>query len=118
MSWLDIIKIIVYVLSGLIPSLVGLFFTFKKWRATRAENDLLEVVNGFITVAEQTFDGLDAVMKAQGSSAGTVKKENVMTKLQAYAMEKGYKIDLEYWSKKIDEIVAFTREVNAKKKVG
>lgn len=118
MSWFEIFKIILSVLTGLIPSLVGLYFAIKKWKATRAENDLLVVVNGFITTAEQTFAGLDAVMKAQNSSAGAVKKENVMTKLQSYAMEKGYKIDLDYWSKKVDEIVAFTREVNAKKKVG
>lgn len=116
MHWLEIIKIVLSVLVGLLPSLVGLFYTFKKWRTTLAEKDLLEVVNGFIAVAEQTYAGLDAVMKAQNSSAGTVKKENVMTKLQAYAIEKGYDIDLEYWSGKVDELVAFTREVNAKKK--
>lgn len=115
MNWLEIAKIAVSVVSGLVPSLVALVVAIKKWHNTRAEKDMLEVVNGLIATAEQTFAGLDVVMKAKGESAGSVKKENVMTKLQAYAIEKGYKLDLEFWSAKIDEIVAFTREVNAKK---
>ena len=116
MNVLEIIKVVLYALAGFIPPVSAFIVAIKKWKSTRAEKDLLEVVNGFIAVAEQTFSGLDLVMKAQGASAGSVKKENVMTKLQAYAMEKGYKIDLDYWSTKIDEIVAFTREVNAQKK--
>ena len=54
------------------------------------------------------------MLKQRNASAGAVKKDTVMTKLQAYAMEKGYEFDAEFWSNQIDEIVALTRTVNAK----
>jgi hypothetical protein len=68
-----------------------------------------------IQAAEVAFDGFDKFMKAQNSSAGTMKKDNVVSKLQAYALSNGYAYDSEFWSSKIDEIVKFTREVNANK---
>lgn len=39
-----------------------------------------------------------------------------MAKLQSYAISKGYSdiFDPEYWSKAIDDIVALTRNVNAR----
>lgn len=126
-----IIKCAVWLLFGVIPAFITYIVTKKRAKAKAndlssdeelaiandllaAENDLLTVVNGFIAAAEETFAGFDKVMKTQNSSAGGVKKENVMTKLQAYALEKGYKIDLAYWSAKVDELVAFTKSVNAK----
>lgn len=115
MEWLTVIKFVISFVAGLVPSIMGLIAAIKKWRKTKAENDLLAVVNQFISTAETTFAELDAVMKAQGTSAGAVKKETVMTKLQAYALQKGYKINLEEWSAKIDEIVAFTKSVNGGK---
>ena len=55
-------------------------------------------------------------MKQQNGSAGAMKKKSVSTDLQSYALAHGYEYDAAFWSAKIDEIVAFTREVNAKKK--
>ena len=81
----------------------------------KASNDMLECLIEAVILAEKTFSGFDKVMKAQNSSAGGLKKENVMTRLQAYALSKNYVFDAEFWSKKIDEIVAFTKEVNSKK---
>ena len=91
----------------------------RKAAATEAErekaaNDMLATAQELVKSAEKAFAGFDAVMKQPSSSAGAMKKENVTTKLQAYALTHGYEYDAEYWSAKIDEIVAFTREVNAK----
>ena len=80
----------------------------------KAENDMLATAQGLVESAEQAFAGFDAVMKLQGSSAGAMKKDNVFTKLQTYALQHGYNFDADYWRDKIDEIVAFTRKVNAK----
>ena len=79
-----------------------------------AENGMLYHAQALIASAEQTFKSYDAVVKQQGGSAGALKKDNVMTKLQAYAMQNGYAFDAEFWSQKVDAIVAMTKEVNAK----
>lgn len=80
----------------------------------KASNDMLGCLIEAVILAEKTFNGFDKVMKAQNSSAGGLKKENVMTRLQAYAISKNYVFDADYWSKKVDEIVSFTNEVNKK----
>lgn len=82
----------------------------------RATNDMIATAQELVKSAETAFAGFDAVMKQQNSSAGAMKKEHVTAKLQTYALAHGYEYNEEEWSAKIDEIVAFTREVNAKKK--
>lgn len=82
----------------------------------KATNDMIATAQELVKSAEAAFAGFDAVMKQQNSSAGAMKKEHVTAKLQTYALAHGYEYDAEYWSAKIDEIVAFTRDVNAKKK--
>lgn len=81
----------------------------------KANADLLATAQDFIQVAETSFEGFNKILKSQNSSAGPMKKENVLVKLQAYAIQKGYEFDADEWSAKIDEIIAFTREVNASK---
>ena len=126
---MDIFEIFKFVLFGLsfvittaIPFIIKLVSTIKakKNATTEAEkqtahNDMLSTVNGFIVDAEVAFKGFDALMRQQqNSTAGAMKKDTVITKLQAYALSHGYEFDAEYWSQKIDDIVAFTKKVNAK----
>ena len=123
MQTMYIILSIVAVLVGtIIPAAVNLGKSIKA--RIQAENDaarekanadLLTHAQEFIQGAESAFESFNKLLKSQGSSAGPMKKENVLTKLQAYALQQGYEFDAEAWSAKIDEIVAFTREVNAKK---
>lgn len=81
----------------------------------KAQNEMLEQANNFIALAEDTFKSFDEVLKARNNgSAGSMKKESVLNKLQAFALSRGYEYDSEYWSKKIDEIVKFTKSVNSK----
>lgn len=77
-----------------------------------ATNEMNEICATFISNAEMLYKDVNALLKKEGKSAGTVKKDSVMSKLQAYALEKGYAFDVEYWSEKIDQIIALTREVN------
>ena len=84
----------------------------------KAQLEMLEQANEFITIAEITFNSFDKVLKSQNNgSAGSMKKESVLNKLQAFAFSKGYEFDSEYWSNKIDEIVSFTKSVNSKSNV-
>jgi hypothetical protein len=81
----------------------------------KAELEMNEQAKAFIQMAETSFNSFDRVLKAQNhGTAGAMKKENVLTKLQAFALSKGYDFDCEFWSNKIDEIVNFTKSVNSK----
>lgn len=68
-----------------------------------------------IANAETLYSDVSSILKKEGKSAGAVKKDSVMSKLQAYAIEHGYEFDAEYWDKKVDEIVDMTKKVNVSK---
>lgn len=106
----------------LIPSIIALV---KKWKEaknakTEAEkeavyNDLLCQMNKLIANAEEAYKQLDSVVKKTGGQgSGAAKKDNVITKLQNYCLQKGIEFDEAYWSQKIDDTVAMTKKVNAK----
>lgn len=80
-----------------------------------ATTDMLNVCNELIMKAETLYSNMSSLLKKEGKSMGAVKKDTVMSKLQAYAIERGYEFDVEYWDKKIDEIVDMTKKVNASK---
>lgn len=128
-----ILIVISFVITTAIPFIIGLVDANKKRKAakkaaeeatTEAElakaeaarqaaiNDMLGQANVFIDQMEELYRGIDDVVKAQGNTTGVLKKEGAMTKLQAYAIEKGYAFDTEYWSKQIDSIVKLTHNVN------
>ena len=126
MDLLTILKIVSVVLGALcttiIPTVIALARAIKAKKAAKTEaeteaakNDMLTHVNSLIDNAEEMYKQVDALMKANGiGSTGILKKENVLTKLQAYAIEKGYTFDLDFWSAKVDEIVKLTKKVNAR----
>lgn len=138
-------RIIIAIISSLagllfvtiIPTIIKFVQTYKKYKAaqeaaaaakTEAEkvaaeaeaekvkNELLDMANNLIKEAEVTYKNVDTILKQQtGTGSGAVKKDSVMTKLQAACLEKGVEFDSEYWNSKIDELVEMTKEVNTKK---
>ena len=125
MDWFTIIKAVIVALSTFITTGIPAIIAFKKAVDARkvaeteankekANADLLATAKDLIKSAEIVFDGFDKMMKAQGSSAGAIKKDNVLAKLQAYALQNGYTFDADEWSEKIDKLVEFTKAVNAK----
>jgi flagellar biosynthesis component FlhA len=88
-----------------------------KAEADRAAAELAmeQAAKEFISQAETMYNSVDAILKAKGESAGALKKETVLAKLRTYAIENGITIDVVAWSDKIDELVKFTKSVNAKK---
>lgn len=118
---LDIVYAIAGAIVSAIPLVIALVTACKKRKAAKtnaekeaAENDLTETLTRLIEEAEVTYKEVDAMLKANNKSAGPVKKDSALTKLQAYALQKGYDFDLEKWSLKNDEIVRMTKQVNAK----
>ena len=127
MSWLTIIKAIIVAAATFLVTDVPLIVKFMQElkarknaqieaEKTKALNDMLATAQAFVQNAEKAFEGYDKMLKQQGESAGAMKKDNVITKLQTYALQHGYDFDVTFWDEKIDEIVAFTKNVNAKKK--
>lgn len=80
-----------------------------------ATTEMLNACNQLIANAETLYADVSAILKKEGKSAGSVKKDSVMSKLQAFAIENGYDFDAAYWNEKIDEIVDLTKKVNASK---
>lgn len=121
----DVVKIVIAIASFLFATLIpSIILLVNKWKAlkkakTEAEkqaiyNDMLGVANTLVGDAEDLYREVDAIVKQRGGTMGLVKKDGVMNKLQAICIEKGVEFDKEYWSNKIDEIVAVTRKVNAR----
>lgn len=135
-----IIKIISAVASFLFATLIPtIVLLIKKWKAykeakeeaaaakTEAEkiaaeaeaekikNELLGEANSLIKEAETTYKAVDTILKNSGQAGvGAVKKDSVMTKIQAACIEKGVTFDADYWNAKVDELVALTKQVNSK----
>lgn len=122
----QIIAIVGAVASFLFVTLIpNIIILVKKWKEaknakTEAEkeavyNDLLCQMNKLIANAEAAYKQVDEIVKQKGGQgSGAAKKDNVMTKLQNYCLQKGVAFDEEYWSKKIDDTVAMTKQVNIK----
>lgn len=118
-----IVKIIIavasFVLTTLVPLIISLVNANKKRKEAKTEaekqsaiNDMADIAKKLIVEAENLYKDYNALMKSRNSTAGAVKKKTVMTELHAYAMEKGYKFDAEFWGNQVDELVALTRNVN------
>ena len=106
---------------GVIPTMIALLKSLKSKRLAKTEaekevakTNMLDQLTILIESAEKLYKGVDVALKSQGQSAGPMKKDSVISKLQTYAINAGYTFDVEYWSEKIDELVEFTRNVNAK----
>lgn len=131
--WIKIIYAVIGALASGIPLLLSLIAAIKRFHkaktdaleatdeagklqadaeAAEAKLDLMDYAKQLITTAEETFDTVNKIMKQRGESAGPIKKEVVMAKLQSYATENGYDFDETKWSNEVDAIVQLTREVN------
>lgn len=114
-----IISIVLGALSTGIPSIIAFIKSIKKTKAARSEAERLAAIDDmkthmieFAQTAEIAYKEINAVLKAQGSSAGPAKHDSVIIKLQNYAAEKGYAFDVNYWNKEIKTYVDSTKTIN------
>lgn len=105
----------------LIPNIILLIKKIRDYKNAKTEAEKNEILNEisnscvkFIQDAEASFKSVDSVLKARGEKGcGSMKKENVMTKINNLCIQKGITFDEEYWSKKVEELVALTKNVNS-----
>lgn len=62
--------------------------------------------------AEIVFKEVNTLLKQKGDTAGPLKHESVMNKLNQYSNEIGATFDISYWTERVKELVKFTRGVN------
>lgn len=74
----------------------------KEATDANATLDLQEKARECIAQAEKLYN-----YKVNGQGQGAQKKENVISKLRLYAVEKGYNVDELTLSKMVDDFVAF-----------
>lgn len=117
-----LITIASFLLTTLIPTAIVLITRIKALRKAKNEaerqailNEIIQDAQGFVIDAEDFYKDIDAIVKGQGKTCGALKKDSVMTKIQDTCIVKGLVFDKEFWSKKVDDLVALTRKVNAKK---
>ena len=121
----DILTIVItvasFLLTCLIPTVIVMINRIKALRKAKTEaerekiiNEIIDEAQGFVVDAENLYKDIDALVKGQGKTCGAVKKDSVMTKIQDACIVKGIAFDKEFWSKKVDDLVALTRKVNAK----
>ena len=125
MNWVEWVKfagiVLSFVIGTAIPFIIALADAIKKRKAAKTEaekeqanSELRALAKTLIAKVETEYKDYNAFLKSRGASAGSIKKNSVLTDLKAYALEKGYAFDAEEWSATIDTLVEFTRNVNAK----
>lgn len=123
MEKLELIIAIASTLVGtLIPSLIALVGQIKakhnaktEAEKAKADNAIQAELKRLVAGAEVSFAPVDALLKAQHQSAGSMKKRDVKTNLKTFCLENGYAWDDAAMDAAIEEEVAYTKVVNAKK---
>lgn len=110
-----------FLFTSFIPTVAVMINRIKAAKKAKSEaeqqaalNDLRLLAQGFVVDAENLWKSVDPILKANGISFGANKKDCVMTKLLRACIDRGIDFDEEYWSKTVDDLVAVTRQVNAK----
>ena len=78
----------------------------KSVKARKVAEQTIEIANAVLPYIEQAEKFINF--------SGEEKKEYVMTKANQYAIQNGIKFDSAAVSKKIEEFIAFTKQVNTK----
>lgn len=135
----DIVTIVIvvatFLFTCLIPTIIGFVCSARKARKAkkdaeaakneeekqRAEAEYQKALNEiksnakhFVEDAEAAYKGIDAIVKSQGGSCGSAKKDTVMTKILRECIDRKITFDETYWDNEVEAIVKTTKCVNAK----
>ena len=124
---LEVIWNIVYALAGgiatAIPFVVGLVQNIKAKKIAKTQKEEAEAecaikdeIKNLVRGAEETFSTIDKILKGQGSSAGTMKKAEVMKSLKVFCLENGYHWNEDDMSFAVEREVEYTKQVNSTQK--
>ena len=105
-----------FILTVAIPTIIVVRKKYKdlkeaKNAAERAAiiSDILNNAQNFVVSAEELYKDVN------GFSCGKLKKDKVMTDIKQLCLAKGIAFNADFWSEKVEEIVAVTKSVNANK---
>lgn len=108
--------------TTLVPSVIALWKLIKAKKNAKTEAEKEKAQNAInaelkrlVANAEVTFAPIDLLLKAQGDSAGSMKKRDVIANLKTFCLENGFAWDDETMDKAVEDEVAYTKVVNAKK---
>lgn len=125
MTWIEIVIKVACILIGIavaciitIPALVK---AIKQRKAAKTAEEKaaadLQIKNAifeFVGQAEVNYSNLDNALKKLGESAGSLKKENVMSEVRDFCDQNNLPYDKQAISEEVDKTVEFTKKVNYK----
>lgn len=76
-----------------------------------AKNELRELMNSLMVNAEHFYSDYQIMKSAGSKGLGPLKKDQVLTKMNQYCLNRGLEFDSEFWSKQIDDQVEFSKEI-------
>ena len=84
-------------------------------RAEAAKNEIYLEIKRLVADAEAKYEDVNTFLKQNEKSAGTLKKAYVETAIKAFCLENGFAFNMTDLDKIIEDEVAYTKTVNAKK---
>lgn len=88
----------------------------KTAEAEKAKNAIASEIKKLVANAEVTYEAWDKSLKAAGTgTAGSMKKRDVVMALKTFCLENGFTWNETEMNKAIEDEVAYTKTVNAKK---
>lgn len=116
---------IIYVLGGAIavavPMVIKLIKAIRARKEAQTEAEIAKAdaaimaqIKVLVQSAETAFKQIDGILKQQNSSAGLLKKREVMNSLKSFCLEKGYAWDEAKMDDAVEAEVKYTKTVNAK----
>lgn len=115
----NVFNIISIVLAcvGVVNGVIAWFKAIKNGNTAKAEqakNAIDAEIKRLVADAEVNYAPIDATLKQQGRTAGSMKKSIVTNDLKAFCLENKIKWDAAEMDAAIENAIAFTKSVNGK----
>lgn len=105
--------------AALVNAIIAWYKAIKNGKiaeAEKARNAINAEIKKLVANAEVTYEAWDKSLKAAGTgTAGSMKKSNVMLALKTFCLENGFAWNETEMNKAVEDEVAYTKTVNAKK---
>ncbi len=92
-------------IAGLLASLAKGIKNKKLAHIAEATNEIAELAMEKVVETEKLFSKSSQILKATGVNIGEIKKEQVMSYIQAKCVEKKVAFDAEKWSERVDNLI-------------
>ena len=117
MERIELILTLIYGVVSLVAAIIAWVKAIKNGNTAKAEkarNAIFAEIKRLVAEAETTYKETNIMLKNVGSSAGSLKKDYVVTAIKAFCLENGFPWNATEMDKAIEDEVAYTKTVNAK----